>query len=446
MSTLPYKKQILIVDDEKDIRNLMEEIFQEEGYQVLTAADGTQGRKQWQKYHPDIVFLDVWMPDMDGVSLLKEMKSQNATAKSSVIMMSGHGTIETAIEATKLGAYDFLEKPLSLAKLLVTAERALEHQQLNEENAQLKTKAAPQLMPIGKSKAMQSLRDTVERVAQYHMPLYIYGEAGVGKHHLAEAIHYTRSPDNHRFKVVNATDLNELCRHASSQALIDLLQSLNHGTLVIADIEQLDAECQKVIEQQLFSENDADTSPLDLRLIALSKLPASDFQNNPNIRSNFRKRLSVMPIEIPPLRSHTEDIPELIDYFVDHLVSQEGLQYRDFSLGAQNRLRQYGWSGNLREMRNVIQRLLILGKANHPVSDEEVVTLLSSSENEASLCPSIDTSQPLKQARESFERAYLIQLLRETGCNITETAKRSGVDRANLYRKFKALNIDSKNP
>ena len=432
------KPKILIIDDEKDIRSLMEEIFNEEGYEIHTAANGAQGIKLWEKVLPNLVFLDVWMPDMDGVTLLKQMKTQAGTQQSEVIMMSGHGTIETAIEATRHGAYDFLEKPLSLAKLLVTAERALEHQQLHEENSQLKQKAPPQFLPIGRSKAMQSLRETIQRVAQYRMPLYIYGEHGVGKHHLAEAIHLSGHASTHRLRFISAEDLNALSKSTNLESsLLERVTNLNQGTLVISEIETLRPEIQKGLEQLLFTAE----QPLDVRLIALSHQPIEAFNQNPSIRSEWQKRLSVMPIHIPPLRTHTEDIPELINHFVDYFVTKEGLNYRTFDLSAQNRMRQYAWPGNLREMQNVIQRLLILGD-QEAITEAEVIPLLAPEMPDLGV---VDTSVTLKKGREQFERAYLLQLLRETGGNITETAKRSGMDRTNLYRKFKSLNIDPKN-
>ena len=432
------KPKILIIDDEKDIRSLMEEIFNEEGYEIHTAANGAQGIKLWEKVLPNLVFLDVWMPDMDGVTLLKQMKVQAGTQQSEVIMMSGHGTIETAIEATRHGAYDFLEKPLSLAKLLVTAERALEHQQLHEENSQLKQKAPPQFLPIGRSKAMQSLRETIQRVAQYRMPLYIYGEHGVGKHHLAEAIHLSGHASTHRLRFISAEDLNALSKSTNLESsLLERVTNLNQGTLVISEIETLRPEIQKGLEQLLFTAE----QPLDVRLIALSHQPIEAFNQNPSIRSEWQKRLSVMPIHIPPLRTHTEDIPELINHFVDYFVTKEGLNYRTFDLSAQNRMRQYAWPGNLREMQNVIQRLLILGD-QEAITEAEVIPLLAPEMPDLGV---VDTSVTLKKGREQFERAYLLQLLRETGGNITETAKRSGMDRTNLYRKFKSLNIDPKN-
>ena len=432
------KPKILIIDDEKDIRSLMEEIFNEEGYEIHTAANGAQGIKLWEKVLPNLVFLDVWMPDMDGVTLLKQMKVQAGTQQSEVIMMSGHGTIETAIEATRHGAYDFLEKPLSLAKLLVTAERALEHQQLHEENSQLKQKAPPQFLPIGRSKAMQSLRETIQRVAQYRMPLYIYGEHGVGKHHLAEAIHLSGHASTHRLRFISAEDLNALSKSTNLESsLLERVTNLNQGTLVISEIETLRPEIQKGLEPLLFTAE----QPLDVRLIALSHQPIEAFNQNPSIRSEWQKRLSVMPIHIPPLRTHTEDIPELINHFVDYFVTKEGLNYRTFDLSAQNRMRQYAWPGNLREMQNVIQRLLILGD-QEAITEAEVIPLLAPEMPDLGV---VDTSVTLKKGREQFERAYLLQLLRETGGNITETAKRSGMDRTNLYRKFKSLNIDPKN-
>ncbi|MBD3612767.1 MAG: sigma-54-dependent Fis family transcriptional regulator, partial [Hydrogenovibrio crunogenus] len=201
--------KLLIVDDEKDIRSLMQEIFSEEGYEVMVAANGQQAQAIWRDKAPDLIFLDIWMPDIDGISLLKEMIAENVLDHSSVIMMSGHGTIETAIEATKLGAYDFLEKPLSLAKLLITAERAMEHLHLHSENRHLKQKLPDQILPIGKSKLIVELRDSINRLAKYSMPILVKGEPGTGKHRLAEAIHKLGDSKEQPLFEIHAPDFDE---------------------------------------------------------------------------------------------------------------------------------------------------------------------------------------------------------------------------------------------
>jgi len=441
--------KLLIVDDEKDIRSLMEEIFLEEGYQVETAANGVQAQQAWRSFLPDVLFLDVWMPDIDGISLLKQMQEEQILDNTKVIMMSGHGTIETAIEATKLGAYDFLEKPLSLAKLIVTAERAIEYNQLNQENRQLKQKQPDHFMPIGKSKAVVQLRETIERLTKFTMPILVTGESGTGKHHFAEALHKTSLRKKNPYAQYHALDFNQLCLPENLEKLKKVLRESHQGTMVISNIEQLSKEAQAqisniVLNQCYKFEESADAVCLDIRVIALTKHDLEAEVNKNQFREDLYQRLKVMQIHIPALRQHTEDIPELIEYYVDHFVTFEGLDYRHFSVSAQNILRQHNWPGNLKELKNHIQRLLILG--SEEVSDDEVKELLTRSQTSSHLGEVVDTSFSLKTAKDNFEGRYLSQLLRETSGNVTETAKRSGVDRTNLYRKLKALGIDPKNP
>jgi len=444
--------KILIVDDEKDIRNLMQEIFDEEGYQTLTAANGVQAKEAWRTQVPDVIFLDIWMPDIDGISLLKEMQTDPLLEQTSIVMMSGHGTIETAIEATKLGAYDFLEKPLSLAKLIVIAERALEHTRLNQENRQLKQTLPEQILPIGKSKAIMSLRETIERLAKYSMPILVIGETGSGKKHFAKALHKTSERKEAGLLVLYAKDFNTLAQSSDNkqnQDLLNQLRALDGGTLVITDADQLTDRSQLILANLLnkqcyeCQEHENDVL-LDIRIIVLSKMGLETAHQLGQFRDDLYQRLQVMPIQIPALRQHSEDIPELIEYFINQLVSHDGLAYRHFSVSAQNILRQYSWPGNLRELQNLIQKLLILGAGD--ISDSEVKSALTQPEQSENLETGINTNINLKHAKDLFEKAYLSQLLRETGGNVSETAKRSGVDRTNLYRKLKALDIDPKNP
>lgn len=457
--------KLLIVDDEKDIRNLMKEIFVEEGYQVETAANGAQARTAWRKQLPDVVFLDVWMPDIDGISLLKELRKDELLEHTNVIMMSGHGTIETAIEATKLGAYDFLEKPLSMAKLIVTAERALEHHRLNQENRQLKQTLPDQFRLIGKSKAMGELRDTIERLAKFSMPVFISGESGSGKHHFARALHKASERSAYAFIQLNAQELNDLAEPLKEADLSLLkpyetqLREAHNGSLAIANVEFLTLKAQKWLMQLIQSKtaqlpNHPEPIVLDLRILGLSRHPIEKleqtFSTNGSLseKNSFKEdllqRFKVMPIHLHALRQRTEDIPDLIDYFVNTFVTREGLEYRHFSLPAQNLLRQYAWPGNLKELQNLIQRLLILGQGD--VTDDDIKAALSQAEVSSQHSAALDTSVNLKEAKDRLEAAYLSQLLRETAGNVSETAKRSGIDRTNLYRKLKALGIDPKNP
>lgn len=450
--------KILIVDDEKDIRNLMEEIFTEEGYQISTAANGQQAIKAWYEQAPDVIFLDVWMPDIDGITLLKSMLDKQEFSHSCVVMMSGHATIETAIEATKLGAYDFLEKPLSLAKILISAEKAMEHVALHQENKQLKQKLPEQFLPIGKSKLIAQLRETIERLAKYSMPILITGEKGTGKLRLAEAIYRLNEQQNQKILHLNAgefssrqqtlvgTEEKEGVKRHVTRGDISLLDG---GTLIINNLEKLEKNGQDFLAQLIFEENytrlgaDAPT-PIKIRVLAISNSSIAELQTQ-NFNKDLIKRLEIMQIQMPSLRQHTEDLPELIDYFVDFFLTHEGLKYRKFTTAAQNILRQYSWPGNFKELKNFIQRLLILGEGE--VSDDEVKTLLESSRKDNQ--PSnihVDTSINLKRSKEKFEASYLRQLLTETGGSVSETARLAGLERTNLYRKLKSLGINPKNP
>ena len=441
--------KLLIVDDEKDIRNLMQEIFVEEGYQVETAGNGVQAQSAWRAALPDVIFLDVWMPDIDGITLLQQMQDEGVLENTKVIMMSGHGTIETAIEATRLGAYDFLEKPLSLAKLIVTAERAIEHNQLNQENRQLKQKQPEQFLPVGKSKSVVTLRETLDRLSRFTMPILVTGEAGTGKHYFAEAIHKTSQRAQNPVKEYYALDFNELCERDNRERLKKALREVHQGSLIISNIEQLSDEAQSVLAnlvlKQCYKLDDTEEAVcIDIRILALTKSDLEGSVEDQSFREDLYQRLKVMQIHIPALRQHTEDIPELVDFFVNHFVTYEGLDYRHFSVPAQNVLRQHNWPGNLKELKNLIQRLLILGEGE--VSDDEIKEAISRSQGDDELGEVVDTSLSLKAAKDRFEARYLSQLLRETSGNVSETAKRSGVDRTNLYRKLKNLGIDPKNP
>jgi DNA-binding NtrC family response regulator len=446
---------LLIVDDEKDIRNLMQEIFTEEGYEVRVAANGVQARDAWRDCVPDLIFLDIWMPDVDGISLLKEMQNEQLLEHSTVVIMSGHGTIETAIEATRLGAYDFMEKPLSLAKLMVTAERALEHNRLKHENTHLKQAQPGLVLPIGQSKLIREQRNTIERLAKYTMPILLIGEAGTGKQFFAQALHQSGNRQSAPFMTLHARELSDRLEYwlgrADEQAnMVGQIEQVKGGTLVLTHLNQLSSAAQDCLADLIFHQayrriGCDKLHPIDLRLVCTCREPLDDFVSQGSFREDIYKRLNVLPIIIPALRQHTEDIPDLIDYFVTLFMRQEGLPKRDFPESIMPLLKQYPWPGNLRELRNLIQRLLILG-GHAEVSDDEIKFYLAQSSQQYVNVPSVDTSVDLKTAKENFETLYLKQMLRETGGSVSETARRSGVERTHLYRKLKALDIDPKDP
>lgn len=450
-----FQNKILIVDDEKDIRSLMHEIFTDEGYQVSVAANGVQARNAWRDEVPDLIFLDVWMPDVDGVSLLKEMETEQLLEHTTVVMMSGHGTIETAIEATRIGAYDFMEKPLSLAKLLVTAERALERNRLQHENQHLKTRLPGLVMPVGNSKLMREQRSTIERLAKYTMPILVTGETGSGKHFFARAVHLSSARKKNPIQSLSAKEFSENlttwlgCSEQKNNVVGDF-EKLKGGTLVLSNIELLSLEAQAVLVDLIFEEGyrrqgSDKLYPLDLRVICSTRNGLESFVEKGEFREDLFKRLNVMPIVIPALRQHNEDIPELVEYFVQYFKQHDDLEPRKFNESTFNLLRQYAWPGNLRELQNLVQRLLILGQ-NSEVSEDEIRHSLTQSSQQYYNGTSLDTSVELRTAKEQFESAYLKQLLRETSSNVAETAKRSGIERTHLYRKLKTLGIDPKDP
>jgi len=447
--------KLLIVDDEKDIRKLMEEIFVEEGYQVILAANGAQARQAWRDQVPDLIFLDIWMPDIDGLSLLKEMQNEKLLEHTSVIMMSGHGTIQTAVEATRYGAYDFMEKPLSLAKLILMAERALEHSRLQHENRQLKTAQPDPAMPIGNSKLMRQQRENIERLAKYTMPILLLGETGTGKEFFAQALHQM-SPRKHLpFVKISADkfnyELDDWLGLAQGQTnSVGKIEQIKGGTLVISHIENLNTEAQACLADLLFHQayrrQGAEKHyPIDLRIVCSSQADLEQAVDEGYFREDIFKRLNVMPLIMPALRQHNEDLPDLVNFFVDQFVQHDGLTRRHFPQDTLNHMKQYSWPGNLRELKNLVQRLLILGKTPD-VAPEEVKGALLQTSHQFSNMANIDTSLDLKTAKERFEVAYLKQLLRETSGNVTETAKRSGIERTHLYRKLKTLEIDPKDP
>ena len=448
---------VLVVDDEPDIRDLVREILEDEGFAVSVAADGGQAVKQWQEQRPDVVLLDIWMPDLDGVTLLKRWRQEDEDGPP-VIMMSGHGTVETAVEATRLGAYDFLEKPLSLAKLLLTLRHALNDYGLRRENATLRRHARLLSEPVGKSELVERLREQVAKVADSGAWVLLSGEAGVGKHLLARYIHQRSRRHQGPFVEVGVSSITpenaarELFgEDDGDQVHYGRLEQANGGTLYLNEVSDMDLETQAKLLGALQSQSFVrvgGTTPvkIDVRVISSTNTCLIDEVREGRFREDLYYQLNVLPVRVPALREHPEDIPELLAHYVDYFVEHDALPYRSFTVAAQNRLRHYDWPGNVRELRNVVQRLLILGVGQEIELAEVNVQLsagLESGENGA-ISGYLDFQLPLRQARERFEKAYLEHHLREAEGNITQVSKASGIERTHLYRKMKALGINPK--
>jgi two-component system nitrogen regulation response regulator NtrX len=443
--------RILVVDDEADIRSLLDEILSEEGYEVISAANAVEARKEWSSGKTDLVLLDIWMPDTDGISLLREWLERGAEA-CPVVMMSGHGTVETAVEATRLGAFDFIEKPVSLAKLLRTIERALE-------SGRARAKAARQIgrpaaVPVGRSRAIQNLREQAERIAERNTPVLITGEAGSGRESFARYIH-SLSPWSSGpfvpFVASSATDASAeiqlFGREDGATVEPGFLERARGGTLFINELADLCPVGQRLLhgamEAQRFNRRGG-RHPVSLEARFISSGPPAFEQTleHTDFRRELLIHLSVVVLQVPPLREYAEDVPELLRYYLDKLVDEEGLVYRRFSVASQNRLRNYPWPGNVRELRNLVQRLLILG-GEEEISLQEVEQLLSAeSRADEPLVKQDLLSLPLREAREHFERAYLQQQLQLCDGKVGQLAKRVGMERTHLYRKLRSLGID----
>ncbi len=450
------KRNILVVDDEPDIRNLVQEILEDEGFTVATAENANEARTFCKESTPDLILLDIWMPDIDGISLLKEWKEKDHI-DSAIIMMSGHGNVETAVEATRCGAYDFIEKPLSIAKLLLTIKHALETTSLQQENLQLQHATFSKLEPIGDSARIKAIRSQIERVANHDTPVLVIGESGTDKELYARFLHSISHRANGPFVTVSATSLSK--EHAeielfgmqtNNQLQEGYFDKALGGTLFLKDIAELETNLQSqlynVLENKRYNHS-GDSTPieLDIRIIAATRYNLETQVTNGVFRDDLYYLLNVLPLTIPPLREHYEDIPAILEFYVNFFIETEGLPYRHFSVAAQNRLRSYAWPGNVRELKNLVQRLLIMG-TDEIIEVDEVESSLGVIDTSKNAFPNdhFNFDLPLREARESFEKAYLEYQLEKAGGSVSKVATAVGVERTHLYRKLKMLGIELK--
>ncbi len=435
--------RILIVDDESNIRELLEEILSEEGYEVVTAENAEAARAIYESQHLDLVLLDIWMPDTDGITLLREWSAAGELV--SVVMMSGHGTVDTAVEATRLGAIDFMEKPVSLAKLLQTVEKALAQQQAGEQRRKL---LPPMVTPVGKSDTIKSLRDQVAKIAQHDMHVLITGEQGSGREVFARYLASLSSRSQDPFVEVTGSSLDAADGRRRLLGDVDkpgAIEQAQGGTLFLNDIDESSPEIQNLLlttleDGQYRLEGSHADRKLNVRIIS-SAPPVFD-QGSQDFRRVLLAHLGAVVIRIPPLREYAEDVPELLRYQVETLVDSENLPLRRFSVAAQNRLRNYPWPGNVAELRKMVRRLLMLG-SDEEIGLDEVEAELSTEAPSRDLLVQQDLlAMPLREARQHFERAYLQQQLLLCGGKVGQLAKRVGMERTHLYRKLRSLGVD----
>lgn len=445
---------ILVVDDEPEIRRLVQEILEDEHYQVDTTDSAEGAREMFRKRRPDLVLLDIWMPGTDGITLLKEW-SGGGRLDAPVIMMSGHGTVETAVEATRLGAYDFIEKPVSMAKLLVTVDRALAAAQLRRENLRLQRAAEPDAFCVGKSTLARQLREDLMRVAASDTWVLILGESGCGRAAAARYLHFHSARHDQPLVEVSlgsVAPMNVAIKLFGSEqdGVISpgSFEQAGDGTLVVNDIGELASATQLQLlhalqEHHFMRVGGREPLPLRARIIAISDPSLPDAVAEGRFREDLYYRLNVVPLRLPPLREHREDVPELVKIYLDWLVDNERLAYRRLTTGALNALRNYPWPGNIRELMNVVQRLLILNRGEE-ITEAEVEQAIGGKPRSADTLPSALFGLPLRAARDQFEKSYLEYHLARTGGNVAEVAQLSEMERTHLYRKLKNLGINPK--
>ena len=443
--------RILVVDDEPDIRQLVFEILEDEGYQVEMAENATEASELKKSREPDLILLDIWMPDTDGITLLKEWNTEDELT-CPVIMMSGHGSVETAVEATRLGAYDFLEKPLSLAKLLLIVERALEAGSLQKENAGLKQLLTESIEPVGKSAVIERVKDQLKRLAQHETRVLFVGEAGSGKELFARYLHINSHRKDGPFvnvavgSIAPENSAVELFgKEEAGKIYPGLLEQAHGGSLFLSDINGMEKEIQLKLLSALASSTflrvgGSEPVRVDVIVMASSNTSLEEEVRVGRFRQDLYYLLNVVTMEILPLRGHSEDIPSLLNFYIDYFVSHERLAFRKFTMAAQNFLRNYPWPGNVRELKNLVQRLMILGAGEEIELDEVKKALGTVLEVGVVSVPEF-FNLPLKDAREHFEKSYLEYHFEKSNGSVARLAAAIGMERTHLYRKLHSLNI-----
>ena len=445
-------EHILVVDDEPAIQTTLRGVLEDEGYRVTTVGSGEDALRFVTEEHPDVVFLDIWMPKKDGLDTLAELK--RARPEAPVIMISGHGTIETAVKATRLGAYDFIEKPLSLEKTLLAVTRALEHTRLARENAHLRARLDVRTEIIGESEVVRAMREQIATAAPTSGRVLVHGENGSGKELVARAIHALSARREQPFIEVNCAAIpeelieSELFGHekgAFTGAVArrrGKFETADGGTLFLDEIGDMSLKTQakvlRALEEQVVERvGGREPVKVDVRVIAASnrELPALIAQGQ--FREDLFYRLAVIPIEVPPLRERRDDIPLLVDHFVALFCAENGKRLKTVSGEALAYFVAYDWPGNIRELRNMVERLVIMTSGDVIGSDD----LPSPLRPKDAAALGADGQRSLKEARDGFERAYILAELRAHDWNMTRTAERLGIERSHLYRKIKTYGI-----
>ena len=442
------KALVLIVDDEEGIRESLSQIIEDEGYETLAVSSGEEAIRAVKESMPDLILLDIWMSGIDGIETLQEIKA--ITPDAPVIMISGHASIESAIKATKMGAYDLLEKPLSLEKVLLTVERALEKKNLEIENRALRENLFRKWKLIGDSPKMKQLHEQVLMAAASNSRVLILGESGSGKELVAHLLHENSSRATELFVEVNCAAIpqelieSELFGHEKGsftgafERKKGKFELADKGTLFLDEIGDMSLQTQakvlRVIETQEFQRVGGNRNiKVDVRIVSATNKDLTEEVRRGNFREDLFFRLNVIPIKVPALRERLEDIPLLVDYFLDLFAEEYGQQKKELSPDALKMLQKHSWPGNIRELRNVLERLVIMAPS-------KTITIVEHLSGEA---PPADyfTCNKLKDARDAFEKDFILRKLQENNWNISKTAEILDIERSNLHRKIKAYDI-----
>ena len=448
------RARILVVDDEAGIRQTLKGILEDEGHSVTTAADAVSGRALMSSDEFDLVLLDVWLPDRDGLDLLSDLREGEFTTP--VIVISGHGNIDTAVKAMRIGAHDFLEKPLALNRVIVSVENALERNRLEQEVRELSSRLDPERHLIGDSEPMRELGRDLELAARAESRILITGENGTGKELVARRVHNLSKRSDSAFVEVNCAAIpeelieSELFGHVkgaftgASGNRRGRFEQANGGTLFLDEIADMSLATQakvlRVLEEQRFERvGGSDPIEVDVRVLAATnkdlegdELPAGRF------REDLYFRLAVIPLHVPALRERREDIPALVDHFLRRFAAEAGRRPKTVDAAALERLVAYSWPGNVRELRNLTERLMIMAPGN-AVGLADLPPRIRGAD---AIAPVEQDYASLKEAREAFERLYIERCLVAAGGNVSRTARELGIDRRHLYRKLRAYGID----
>lgn len=456
LSEIYKNTKILIIDDEAPIREILSANFKDEGFKVFTANDGESGLKAIQECQPDIIFQDIWMPGpIDGIGVVQKAREQNPNLN--FVMISGHGTIETAVKATKLGAWDFIEKPLSMDKIFIVIGNILNYQQEKGEKNALLNKLRKSIALIGEAGSMISVKQLISRVAPTPSWVLLQGEPGCGKELVAQNIHYMSSRASRPFVDINCAAVPEDLLEAELFGIekgawpgVDKVRKgkvdmATNGTLYIEEISEMNQAVQmkllKVLQEKKFQRvGGAEQIECDIRVIAASSKNLEDLIKESKFREDLYYRLNVVPFKVPALREHPEDIPILATHFSDVVSKENGTPRKAFSEQAIKLMKSYSWPGNVRELKNFIERIYILTPGEFvDVHDLRFAGLIEKQEG-----MTIDTDMStFRDARAKFEREYLVKKIEENGGNISKTAEAIGLERSYLHRKIKAYGIET---